>query len=233
MRIILTILLLAFTTTFAFANDLNEMKKGYDYLYKYKNSSSWKKRDCGAGIEELQPIYDKYFTACYYTHSESGDFAIIREVYREERDSYKLDLEIGDSQIELFLPDDKVVLDRRQRPDGTSVWNQEDDDTYLVEQSEGKWLVSRRGLLLYATEGMEDALQATFLTDDNQEIQAVFYQRAGVVQLMFDTEKILLKQYRTASGYGYSNPLYDLRGKGREALLTRLSDGKKYALKEK
>ncbi|EHK2442069.1 VOC family protein [Clostridium perfringens] len=27
---------------------------------------------------------------------------IIREVYREERDSYKLDLEMGDSQIELF-----------------------------------------------------------------------------------------------------------------------------------
>ncbi|MDM0474759.1 VOC family protein [Clostridium perfringens] len=27
---------------------------------------------------------------------------IIREVYREERDSYKLDLKIGDSQIELF-----------------------------------------------------------------------------------------------------------------------------------
>lgn len=27
---------------------------------------------------------------------------VIREVYREERDSYKLDLEIGDSQIELF-----------------------------------------------------------------------------------------------------------------------------------
>lgn len=27
---------------------------------------------------------------------------VIREVYREERDSYKLDLKIGDSQIELF-----------------------------------------------------------------------------------------------------------------------------------
>lgn len=27
---------------------------------------------------------------------------IIREVYREERDSYKLDLHLGDSQIELF-----------------------------------------------------------------------------------------------------------------------------------
>lgn len=137
------------------------------------------------------------------------------------------------SKIELFLPDDKVILDRRQRPDGTSVWNQEDDDTYLVEQSEGKWLVSRRGALLYATDGMEDALKSTFLTDENQEIQAVFYQRSGVVQLVFDAEKVLLKQYRTASGFGYSNPLYDLRGKGREAILTRLSDGKKYALKEK
>ena len=40
MRIILTILLLAFTATFTFAADLNEMKERYDYLYKYKNSSS-------------------------------------------------------------------------------------------------------------------------------------------------------------------------------------------------
>ncbi len=84
MRIILTILLLAFTATFAFAADLNEMKERYDYLYKYKNSSSWKKTDCGVGIEELQPIFDKYFTACSYTHSESGDFAIIREVYNKK-----------------------------------------------------------------------------------------------------------------------------------------------------
>ena len=81
MRIILTVLLLAFTTTFAFAADLNEMKKGYDYLYKYKNSSSWKKKDCSSGNKEMQPLFDKYYTACYYTHSESGDFAIIREVY--------------------------------------------------------------------------------------------------------------------------------------------------------
>ena len=29
-------------------------------------------------------------------------FEIIREVYRKERDSYKLDLKIGDNQIELF-----------------------------------------------------------------------------------------------------------------------------------
>lgn len=47
MRIILTVLLLAFTATFAFAADLNEMKERYDYLYKYKNSSSWKKMEYG------------------------------------------------------------------------------------------------------------------------------------------------------------------------------------------
>lgn len=29
-------------------------------------------------------------------------FEVIREVYRKERDSYKLDLKIGDSEIELF-----------------------------------------------------------------------------------------------------------------------------------
>lgn len=81
MRIILAILLLAFTTTFAFAADLNQMKKEYDYLYKYKNISSWKKQDCSSGNKEMQPLFDKYYTACYYTHSESGDFAIIREVY--------------------------------------------------------------------------------------------------------------------------------------------------------
>ena len=84
MRIILTVLLLAFTATFAFANDLNEMKKGYDYLYKYKNSSSWKKEDCSAGNKEMQPLFDKYYTACYYTHSESGDFAIKREIYNKK-----------------------------------------------------------------------------------------------------------------------------------------------------
>lgn len=39
------------------------------------------KKSCSAGNKEMQPLFDKYYTACYYTHSESGDFAIIREVY--------------------------------------------------------------------------------------------------------------------------------------------------------
>ena len=35
-------------------------------------------------------------------YTEILGLKIIRELYREERESYKLDLEIGDSQIELF-----------------------------------------------------------------------------------------------------------------------------------
>ena len=35
-------------------------------------------------------------------YTEILGLKIIREVYREERESYKLDLELGDSQIELF-----------------------------------------------------------------------------------------------------------------------------------
>ena len=36
---------------------------------------------------------------------------LIREVYRKERDDYKLDLKIGDSEIELF-----IIKDRTARP---------------------------------------------------------------------------------------------------------------------
>ena len=35
-------------------------------------------------------------------YTEILGLKVIREVYREERESYKLDLELGDSQIELF-----------------------------------------------------------------------------------------------------------------------------------
>ena len=44
---------------------------------------------------------------------------------------------------------------------------------------------------------------------------------------------MLLSQYRTASGYGYKNTILDLRGKGKEATLTRSTDGKTFQLTEK
>lgn len=47
-----------------------------------------------------------------------------------------------------FRDGDCTVLERRTRPDGSYVWNVEDDDTYLLEHS-GLWSVSRRGRLLF------------------------------------------------------------------------------------
>lgn len=137
------------------------------------------------------------------------------------------------AEAELFLPENKVLLQKRQRPNGTKVWNMEDDDTYMVEQSEGSWLVSRRGQLLYSTHGTTDALPVTFTTDNGETIETVFYQKSAAAQLTVNGVRTLLIQYRTASGYGYANPLYDLRGKGDEAQLTCLSDGKTINLKEK
>ncbi len=135
------------------------------------------------------------------------------------------------AKAEIFLPGGKTLLDRRTRPDGTPVWNVEDDDTYLLEQVEGNWLLSRRGRLLYATTGTENLIRATFTAEDGQEVTAAFY--PGVVEIFCDGSYSLLRQYRTASGYGYANPLFDLRGKGQEATLTRLSDNRKTQLKEK
>lgn len=59
------------------------------------------------------------------------------------------------SKVEVFLPDTKVILDRRVRPDGIAVWNVEDDDTYQVQACADSWIVSRRGRLLYSTYGTD------------------------------------------------------------------------------
>lgn len=137
------------------------------------------------------------------------------------------------TQVEFFDPETDVVLDRRTRPDGTSVWNVEDDDTYLVEKAETEWLVSRRGQLLYATSGTEDSVKAVFVTGDGEEIEVVFFGKSGVAQMNRKGGYNLLYQYRTASGYGYKNPVFELRGKGQEAVLTVLADGTRVSLKEK
>lgn len=138
------------------------------------------------------------------------------------------------SKVEVFLPDaEKQMLDKRVRPDGTAVWNVEDDDTYQVQQSGDSWIVSRRGKLLYCTSGTKDRIQAVYAAGDGTEIPVQFYPSAEVVQLYIDGQNMLLFQYRTGSGYGYKNPMADLRGKGTEAILTLLSSGKKIQLKEK
>lgn len=55
----------------------------------------------------------------------------------------------------------------------------------------------------------------------------------GMATLQYDGQYMLLSQYRTASGYGYKNTILDLRGKGKEATLTRNTDGKTFQLTEK
>ncbi len=58
------------------------------------------------------------------------------------------------STVQLWLsPDQIYALSRRVRPDGSSVWNWEDDDTYQVEKRQEEWVVSRRGKLLYSMSG--------------------------------------------------------------------------------
>lgn len=55
------------------------------------------------------------------------------------------------AKAELFFADGRKtpLLDRRTLPDGKSVWNAEDDDTYQVSQTKDGWGVSRRGRLRY------------------------------------------------------------------------------------
>ena len=55
----------------------------------------------------------------------------------------------------------------------------------------------------------------------------------GMATLQYDGQYMLLSQYRTASGYGYKNTILDLRGKGKEATLTRSTDRKTFQLTEK
>ena len=58
-------------------------------------------------------------------------------------------------RAEVLLPDGETspVLDRRTLPSGGYAWNIEDDDTYNVRRDEqGKWIVSRRGKVLFRAE---------------------------------------------------------------------------------
>ena len=124
------------------------------------------------------------------------------------------------SKAEVFLPQETVVLDKRVRPDGTAVWNVEDDDTYMLEKCGNEWLVSRGGKVLYASTGCENQLKAECVGAKGEKLSAVFFTQAGVAQIRYNGIDYLLRQYVTASGYGYRNPLADIRGKGQQVTLS-------------
>lgn len=137
------------------------------------------------------------------------------------------------SKAEVFLPEETVVLERRSRPDGSSVWNVEDDDTYMLEKQAGEWLITRRGQVLYASTGCNNVINTVFAGEGGETFNASFFTQAGVAQIAFQGVNHVLYQYRTASGYGYKNPFVDIRGKGKEVTLTDLATGKSYRFSEK
>lgn len=137
------------------------------------------------------------------------------------------------SEAELFMPGGSIILERHSGTEGTPVWNSSDDDPYILESSEREWLVSRRGKVLYSSSGMENIIAADFSGKNGETLSALFFTEAGIVQIFYEGANHILRQYVTASGYGYSNPLFDMRGKGSEMTLTELDSGKEYNFTEK
>lgn len=115
---------------------------------------------------------------------------------------------------------DYVVLEKRVRPDGSAVWNVEDDDSYMLEKSNDEWIVSRRGKVVYSSTGFENIIKADFKNNKGEQLSAKFFTKAGVAQVTYLGVDYLLYQYVTASGYGYKNSFIDIRGKGKDMTLT-------------
>lgn len=55
-------------------------------------------------------------------------------------------------KAEVFVPDTEKsdVLERRNLPGGGYTWNEESDDTWNVRQQDGKWVMEKRGEIMYA-----------------------------------------------------------------------------------
>lgn len=137
------------------------------------------------------------------------------------------------SKVEVFLPDTKVILNRRVSPEGVVIWDAKDNDTYQVQARADFWIVSKSGRLIYSTHGTDKKIETSFLTEKNKEIPVVFYPHESVAEVCLEGQYMLLFQYSTASGYGYKNTILDLRGKGKEATLTNITEGKTFQLIEK
>lgn len=137
------------------------------------------------------------------------------------------------SKAEVFMPGGTVVLDMRKRADGTQVWNVEDDDTYTIEPAEKDWLLTQRGVVLYSSSGTGNVINAAFDGENGDTLTVKFMNNAGIAQMEYNGTNHILRQYRTASGYGYNNTLIDIRGKGRDMVLTDLSTNKEYRFTEK
>lgn len=130
------------------------------------------------------------------------------------------------SKVELFLPEETIVLEKRTRSDGTSVWNIEDDDTYMLERYYDEWIVTRRGKVLFSSTGFENIHKTMFVNDKGEILSAAFFTKAGVAQINYVGVDHVLYQYITGSGYGYRNSFVEIRGKGKDMTLFFSGDNK-------
>ena len=72
-------------------------------------------------IHHIAIICSDYETSKHF-YTEVLGLPVIRESYRQERASYKLDLSVGDSQIELFsFPDPPLRLTQPEAR-GLGIW---------------------------------------------------------------------------------------------------------------
>lgn len=90
------------------------------------------------GIHHVAIIASDYDRSkAFYT--QTLGLTIIREVYREERESYKLDLEAGNAQIELFsFPDPPARVDGPEAVGLRHLCFEVDDVVEVKQQLEGK-----------------------------------------------------------------------------------------------
>jgi glyoxylase I family protein len=69
------------------------------------------------------PLFVRDYEKSKHFYSEILGLKIVREVYREARQSYKLDLEVGNRyQIELFSFPDPPPARRTPKPQAYAIW---------------------------------------------------------------------------------------------------------------
>lgn len=95
-------------------------------------------------------------------------------------------------------------------------------------QAQRHWRISASGVrprpLETTAQGLDSPARTTarYRCDDGTDFTVVFDNRARVATLDFGKgESVRLPSERPASGIWYRNPRYELRGKGRSAMLTR------------
>lgn len=80
---------------------------------------------------------------------------------------------------------------------------------------------------------MDNTRIVEFTSDNGDMLDVTFFTTIGMAQVKYKGVDYLLRQYPTASGYGYKNPFIDIRGKGKNLILSMQGDNKSIEFAEK